>query len=151
MIALVVRSASGDEARRVWSSESGKFKVEADFVGIEVVPSANIAFVCETEMGKSKSVSYGSVLQGARTISVTERTHSIRLMDGSKKIWEAGVPHDAPGTIVPPPGSTIEQELARLMNSSKNYFLSIRFPSKFVRYPDGQVSLGTSEVSLGLP
>lgn len=120
-------------------------------VGIEVVPSANIAFVCETEMGKSKSVSYGSVLQGARTISVTERTHSIRLMDGTKKIWEAGVPHDAPGTIVPPPGSTIEQELARLMNSSKNYFLSIRFPSKFVRYPDGQVSLGTSEVSLGLP
>ena len=48
-------------------------------VGVDVVASANMAFICETEMGKSKTVPYRLFGRGEQSVTVTEKTHRIRL------------------------------------------------------------------------
>lgn len=120
-------------------------------VGIDVVPSANMAFICETEMGKSKTVPYRLFGGGEQSVTVTEKTHRIRLMDGQTKIWEANNFHSAPFFINLQQGETVEQHVAKTMNSSKFYFLGINIPGTIVRYPEGKISLGSSDLTAGGP
>lgn len=115
-------------------------------VGITVVPSADMAFICETEVGQAKPVPYRLFGGGQQTVNVTEKTHRIKLMEGQNLRWEAASHHAAPFFINLNDGETIEQHVANAMNTSKGYFLGIPVPATVVRYPDNQTSLGASDL-----
>jgi hypothetical protein len=145
-VALVVNE-NGPERDDIIRGLTEKLKK----VGIDVVPSANMAFICETEQGKQKTVPYRLFGGNEQSVTVTEKTHRIRLMDGQKKVWEGASFHSAPFFISLSQNETVEQHVAKTMNTSKFYFLGINIPGTIVRYPEGKNSLGSSELTVGGP